>query len=275
MFKIALCQIAGSPDKALNRDKAERYVREAADAGAQIVCLPEMWNCPYSNEYFTAYAEPAHGESVRFMSDLAADLGIYLIGGTVAELDDKNMSEGGAPGVYNTAFCFDREGALIGRHRKVHLFDIDVPGKIRFMESETLSAGDEMTVIDTEYGRIGVAICYDVRFPDWFMKMALAGAGLVFLPASFTATTGEAHWDITMRARAIDNQIYVAANAPARDENGIFKAYGHSCIVGPWGEFISRADEKECIIYGEIDLDYEESIRNQLPLLKHRRPELY
>ncbi len=275
MFRIALCQIAGSPDKELNREKAGKYVREAAEAGAQIVCLPEMWSCPYSSDCFRDYAEPADGESVRFMAGLARELGIYLIGGTVSELDDSDVSEDGNPRVYNTTFCFDRQGNLIGRHRKVHLFDIDVPGKVRFMESDTLSAGNEMTILDTEYGKIGVAICYDVRFPEWFMKMALEGAGLVFLPAAFTNTTGAAHWDIIIRARAIDNQLYFAANAPARDENGVFKAYGHSCIIDPWGQFIAHADEKECIIYGNIDLDYEEDIRNQLPLLKHRRPELY
>ncbi|MDO4176129.1 MAG: carbon-nitrogen hydrolase family protein [Bacillota bacterium] len=267
MFRLALCQIAGSADKENNIAKADKYIREAAANGAQVVSLPEMWSCPYSNDYFREYAEPEDGRCVQFMSDIAKELGIYLIGGTIAELDGDK--------VYNTAFCFDREGRIIGKHRKVHLFDIDVEGKFRFMESDTLTAGETMTVIDTEFCKIGVAICYDVRFPEWFRKMALAGAQLIVLPAAFNTTTGPVHWDVTMQARAVDNQVYFAANAPARDEDGIFVAYGNSCIVDPWAQFVARADEKECIIYGDIDTDYVNSIRQQLPLLKHRRPELY
>ena len=164
-FKLALCQIGGSTDKNELRKIAEAHVREAAENGAQVITLPEMWDCPYSNDYFREYAEPADGETVEFMSRLAADLGIYLIGGSISELDGDK--------VYNTSFSFDRKGDLIGRHRKVHLFDIDVEGGIRFMESDTLTAGQDMTVIETEYCPIGVAICYDVRFPEWFRKMAL------------------------------------------------------------------------------------------------------
>ena len=267
MFKLALCQLKGSYDKEESRQTVRRSVTEAASNGADVIALPEMWDCPYSNDYFREYAETADGETVKFMSDLAAELGVYLIGGSISEIDDDK--------VYNTAFCFDREGRMIGRHRKTHLFDIDVEGGIRFMESDTLTAGDSATVIDTEFGKIGVAICYDVRFPELFRRMTLDGARMVILPAAFNMTTGPAHWDITMRARALDNQIFFAANSPARDEEGIYVAYGNSCIVSPWGDFIAHADEKECIIYADIDFDYEDSIRNQLPLLKHRRPELY
>lgn len=263
MFKIALCQIAGSDDKKLNKTKAEKYVREAAAGGADIVSLPEMWLCPYSNSYFRKFAEPADGEAVTFMSELAGELGIYLVGGTIPELEGDN--------VYNTSFCFDRKGRLIGRHRKVHLFDIDVKGKISFRESDTLTAGDSLTVIDTEFCKVGVAVCYDIRFPDWFLRMSLQGAQLVFLPAAFNMTTGNAHWDLLMRVRAMDNQIYLAANAPARDEEGIFKAYANSCIADPWGKFIAHAGTEECILYSDIDLEYEDQVRGQLPILKNRR----
>lgn len=267
MFKIALCQMKGSFKKEESCFMAEKFVREAAAAGAKVISLPEMWNCPYSNQYFREYAESVGGETVKFMSELAAELSIYLIGGSIPEIDDNK--------VYNTCFCFDKKGNVIGRHRKVHLFDIDVEGGIRFMESDTLTAGNELTVIDTEFCKIGVAICYDVRFPEWFRKMTLEGAKLVVLPAAFNTTTGPVHWDLTMRARALDNQIYFAANSPARDENGPYQAYGHSCIIDPWGKIVTEAVENEDIIYWDIDLDYVESIRNQLPLLKHRREELY
>ena len=272
-FKNGLCQMAGSlkEDMAENKKetwaKAEQMIREAASNGAQIIALPEMWNCPYSNDFFRAYSESADGETVGRMSELAKTLGIYLIGGSIPELDDDR--------VYNTCFAFDREGQVIGKHRKAHLFDIDVKGGIRFMESDTLTAGDAATVIDTEYGKIGIAICYDVRFPELFRKMTLDGARMVFLPAAFNLTTGPAHWDLTMRARALDNQIYFAAISPARCMEGVYQAYGYSCVTTPWAEFAARAETEETIIYADIDFEYEDSIRDQLPLLKHRRPELY
>lgn len=267
MFKIGLCQMMGSKDKEESRAKARAMASEAAKNGAQVVALPEMWNCPYANEYFRPYAEPEDGPSVEFLSNLARELDIYLIGGSISELSDNK--------VYNTSYSFDRSGNLIGKHRKVHLFDIAVKNGIRFMESETLSPGDKSTVIDTEYCKIGVAICYDVRFPELSRKMALEGAKLIVLPAAFNMTTGPAHWDLTMRARALDNQVYFAAVSPARDMKGVYRAYGSSCIATPWGEFLAKADEKETIVYGDIDLDYEDSIRQQLPLLKHRREEVY
>ena len=267
MFKIALCQMATFMDKEDNKAKAKKLVEKAATNGAQVVVLPEMWNTPYSNNYFRPFAEPQDGPTVRFLSDLAKDNDIYLIGGSISELDDGK--------VYNTSYSFDRQGNIIGKHRKVHLFDIDVEGGIRFMESDTLTAGDKTTVIETEYGKIGVAICYDVRFPELSRNMALAGAKLIVLPAAFNMTTGPAHWDLTMRARALDNQVYFAACSPARDEDGVYVAYGNSCIASPWGEFVAHAEDKETIIYGDIDFDYVDSIRQQLPLLKHRKKELY
>lgn len=267
MFKLALCQTKGSFDKKKSMKTVSEYVSEAAAKGAQVISLPEMWNCPYANEYFRDYAEPEDGETVEFLSELAAKNEIYLVGGSIPEISENR--------VYNTSYSFNRRGELIGKHRKVHLFDIDVKDGIRFMESETLTAGEHMTVLETEFCKIGVAICYDVRFPDWFKNMALAGAELVILPAAFNMTTGPAHWDLTMRARALDNQVYFAANSPARDEGSPYTAYGGSCIVNPWGEFIAHGDEKPSIIYGDIDLDYVDSVREQLPLLKHRREELY
>lgn len=267
MFKIALCQMLGSMDKEESKAKAKKMIQEAAANGAQVVVLPEMWNTPYSNDYFREYAEPQDGPTVRFLSDLAKENDIYLIGGSISELDQDK--------VYNTSYTFNRKGELIGKHRKVHLFDIDVDGGIRFMESDTLTAGEDTTVIETEYCKIGVAICYDVRFPELSRNMALEGAKVIVLPAAFNMTTGPAHWDLTMRARALDNQVYFAACSPARDMEGVYQAYGNSCIATPWGEFLAHADEAESIVYGDIDLDHVEAVRRQLPLLQHRRKELY
>ena len=267
MFKIGLCQIDGSADKSANLRLASEYVKRAAESGAQVVSLPEMWNCPYSSKFFRTCAEPADGQTVEFMSRLAEECGIYLIGGSIPELDEGK--------IYNTSFSFNRKGDMIGRFRKVHLFDVDVKEGVSFRESDTLTPGEEMLVLDTEFCRIGVAICYDVRFPEWFRKMTLSGAKLVVLPAAFSMTTGLAHWDITMRARAVDNQIYVAANARAGDNEAHYRSYGHSCIVSPWGDFVAQGDEKTGVILGDIDLERLEQVREQLPLLKHRRPELY
>jgi omega-amidase len=265
-FTMALCQIKGSFDKGTSRARAESAVKEAA-AKAQVVSLPEIWNCPYVSKYFREYSEPEGGETFQFLSRLARENDILLIGGSIPESDDGK--------VYNTSYIFDRKGNLIGKHRKAHLFDVDIKGGIRFMESETFSPGDKATVVDTEYGKMGVAICFDVRFPDLFRKMADMGAKFVVLPAAFSKKTGEDHWDFALRGRALDNQIYLAAASPARDPEGPYVCYGYSRIIDPWGRVLATAATEEAIVYGEIDLDYVEDVRNQLPILKNRRPELY
>ncbi|MDR2296020.1 MAG: carbon-nitrogen hydrolase family protein [Clostridiales Family XIII bacterium] len=266
-FKLALCQMKGHTEKAAAHAAACTHIREAAGNGARVIGLPEIWNCPYSNKYFRAFAEDEAGESVRLMARLAKENGVWLIGGSIPELaDDK---------IYNTCYIFSPEGQRIGKYRKIHLFDIDVKGSVRFMESETLSAGDRRTLIDTEFGKIGVAICYDVRFPELFTAMAADGARLIVLPGAFTVPTGAAHWELLMRARALDNRIYFAACSPARDLKAPYHAYGHSCIVTPWGDFCGKTDARESIVYGDIDFDYLEEIRAQIPLQNQRRPEAY
>lgn len=317
-FKIGLCQIGESLQKDMKDNKeetwrvAEARIREAAANGAQIVALPEMWNCPYSGNHFREYAEeviigedgrpcmvnehdnasaaadnaegrgagesgacesgaecsgsPANLTAAR-MSSLAAELGIYLVGGSISELEADN--------VYNTCLIFDREGKLIGKHRKAHMFDVDIKGGTSFRESDTLTAGSKATTFETEYGIMGAAICYDIRFPEFFRKMELEGAKLIFLPAAFTMKTGSAHWDLIMRARAMDNQCYLAAISPARVEGARYRAYGHSCVCGPWGEMIVQSGTEEDIIYAEVDPEHVDSIREQMPILEHRKPEMY
>lgn len=265
-FTLGLCQIKGSFDKEVSKRRAAEAVRHAAEK-AQMVSLPEMWNCPYVSKYFREYGEPEGGDTFQFLSRLAKDNDIVLIGGSIPEIDGDK--------VYNTAYCFDRQGKLIGKHRKAHLFDVDIKGGIRFMESEILSPGDKATVIDTEYGKIGVAICFDVRFPEFFGKMSSEGAKLVVLPAAFSKKTGEDHWEFSLRGRALDNQIYLAAASPARDMESSYICYGYSRIIDPWGRVLDSAGTEEATVYGEIDFDYVDDVRNQLPILKNRRPELY
>lgn len=266
-FKIALCQMHVVVDKKMNVLKAEKLIKEAANRGAEIVVLPEMWNCPYSNDFFASYSETEGGETFEFLSKTAKLLNIYIVGGSIPEREKDK--------VYNTSYSFDRNGKLIGKHRKIHLFDIDIKGGIRFMESETLSAGNQSTVIDTEFGKIGIGICFDVRFPELFRKMTMEGAKLMILPGAFNMTTGPAHWELTMRARALDNQVYFAACSPARSTEGPYMAYGNSCVANPWGEFCGKTDANESIVYADIDFDYVETIREQLPLLKARKTDVY
>ena len=266
-FKIALYQMNVTADKAVNLIKAESLIAKAAKAGSDIVVLPEMWNCPYSNDFFRQYSEIEGGAAYEFLSKMARSLNIYIVGGSIPEIDNGN--------VYNTSYSFDRNGKQIGKHRKIHLFDIDIKGEIRFMESETLTPGDHSTVINTEFGMIGIGICFDIRFPELFRKMTLEGAKLIILPGAFNMTTGPAHWELTIRARALDNQVYFAACSPASSMEGTYTAFGNSCVANPWGELCGKTDGNESNVYADIDFEYVDKIRNQLPLLKARKPDVY
>ncbi|MDR0519499.1 MAG: carbon-nitrogen hydrolase family protein [Clostridiales Family XIII bacterium] len=258
IYTLALCQFAASQDRGESFERAERCVAKAVRGGAGVVCLPEIWNSPYGNDYFPEYAEREGGESFRFMSELAKGNGIYLIGGSIPERDGDKL--------YNTSFIFDPSGGLIGKHRKVHLFDIDIAGGITFRESDTLTAGDGITVVDTEFGKIGVAICFDIRFAEMFSRMAAEGCHLIALPAAFSMSTGPYHWELLLRARAVDNQCYFAACAPARSDELKFKSYAHSLIADPWGDLRAAAATGEAVIFGDIDMDYMEKVRREVPV---------
>lgn len=266
-FKVALCQMLVNSDKQENLKKAESMIREAHQGGARMIALPEMFNCPYDSAVFHAFAEVADGETVKRMSALAKELGIYLISGSIPEKSDV--------AIYNTCFVFDSKGQIIGKHRKVHLFDIAIKGGVQFKESSVLGRGNDITVVETEFCKIGIAICYDMRFPELIRLMSLKGAKLIIVPGAFNMTTGPAHWELTMKARALDNQVYFAAVSPARDMAASYHAYGHSGVVNPWGAFSGQIDEKEGIVFADIDLDYLEEIRQQLPLMLHRREDVY
>ena len=267
-FKVAVIQMQVSSQKSQNLEKAKEMINRAVEAySPQVVVLPEMFNCPYENKYFPLFAEEYPGETTKLLSSLAKELKIYIVGGSIPEKEGDQ--------IYNTSFSFNPKGEMIGRHRKMHLFDINVEGGVSFRESDTLGAGEEVTVFDTEYCKIGVAICYDMRFPELMRLMALEGAEVIILPAAFNMTTGPAHWHELIKVRALDNQVYFVVASPARDLEASYHAYGHSKMVNPWGDTVVEADEKEGIICGEIDLEYVEKIRQQLPLLKHRRIDQY
>ena len=216
---------------------------------------------------FPSFAEPRFGPSWQFLSELAAEYGIWLSGGSIAEREDGK--------VYNTAYVFDRSGKEAARHRKMHLFDIQITGGQHFMESATLTAGDRVTVFDTEFCKMGLCICYDARFPELFRLMVDRGAKLILVPAAFNLTTGPAHWELLFRQRAVDNQVFCVATSPARDMAAGYHAWGHSIVTDPWGRVVTQMEEAEGIRFVELDLDLVDQIRAELPLLAHRRTDVY
>lgn len=267
-IKIAAIQMSTVADKMENVRTVKTYLEKIKDENPDFVILPEMFCCPYQTENFPIYAEKEGGPVWQQLSGYAKQYGIYLIGGSMPEKD----AEGN---VYNTSYIFDREGKQIGKHRKVHLFDIDVKGGQTFKESDTLTAGDSDTVFDTEFGKIGVMLCFDIRFPELSRMMVNDGAKVIFVPAAFNMTTGPAHWELSFRTRALDNQIYMVGCAPARDVSAGYISWGHSIVTDPWGRVTDMLDEKKGILLAELDMDYEEQVREEFPLLKSRRKDIY
>ena len=266
--RIAQLQMHVYPEISANMQQLSQKMDELAPYSPDIVCLGEMFACPYETSIFPLYAEPEGGSTWRALSALAAKHRIWLSAGTVPEL--------GADGrVYNTAYVFDRKGNMAARHRKMHLFDIDVKGGQSFRESETLTPGDKVTVFDTEFGKMGLCVCFDIRFPELARLMVLRGAGLILVPAAFNQTTGPAHWEINFRSRALDNQCWYVGTSDALDPEAGYHSWGHSIVVSPWGEIVSQLDEKPGCAITEIDLELVDSIRAQLPLLSARRKDIY
>lgn len=267
---MILCQLQlpVQADKLENIRALEPWMERAAAAGADLVALPEMFCCPYETPNFPRYAEPAGGTVWTACAQLARQYGVYLSAGSMPELGEDGR-------VYNTAYVFDRQGRQIARHRKMHLFDIAVDGGQHFKESDTLTAGRDVTVFDTEFGKLGLCICYDIRFPELARLMALAGAQAILVPAAFNMTTGPAHWELTFRARALDNQVFCFGTSPSRDLSASYHAWGHTIAVDPWGRVIAQMEEGPGMQTVEVCLDQVEPVRRQLPLLAHRRTDLY
>ncbi|KXS13324.1 carbon-nitrogen hydrolase [Gonapodya prolifera JEL478] len=259
-------------NKAENLLRARTKVLEAKDKGANVVVLPECFNSPYGVKFFPDYAEVIPGESTNALSAIAKDARVWLIGGSIPERDPSNSR------LYNTCTVYNPTGTLVATHRKVHLFDIDVPGKIRFKESEVLTGGDKCTIVDTEYGKIGVAICYDIRFPELAMVAARRGAVAMIYPGAFNTVTGPLHWELLQRARAVDNQIYVACCSPARvqePKEGDYLAWGHSTVVNPSGAVVATTDEAEATVYHDIDPAEIAHWRSSIPVVSQRRFDVY
>lgn len=266
--RIALCQMNVVDDKKANLKKAGSLIADSADHNADFIVLPEMFNCPYSNDKFVEYGENEHDScTLNTISQLAESYNVYILAGSIPEREGDKL--------YNTSYLFDKTGSIIAKHRKMHLFDIDVKGRITFKESDVLTAGDEFTIADTDFGRIGIGICYDVRFVELARIMAEKGAEILFYPGAFNQTTGPAHWELLFRSRALDNQVFCIGVAPALNIDASYHSYGHSIAVNPWGEVIAQAGEKEELVICEIDLSEIKKVREELPVLKNKRKDLY
>jgi len=291
-IKVAMCQMSVVDNKEKNIKKAIAMINKAKEKGVDLAILPEMFNCPYENEKFVEYSELAEDSyTLKSISSIAKEKNIHVLAGSIPEKvivkenenksttipkkiakDSENrLSEH----IYNTSFLFDDNGEILAYHRKMHLFDINIKDKVYFKESDTLKAGNEVTVIDTKFGKIGIAICYDIRFPELSRLMALKGAELLIFPGAFNLTTGLAHWKLLFRTRALDNQVFTIGVSPALDKDSSYNAYGHSIVCNPWGEAIAEAKHDEKLIIAEIDLKEIAKIREELPMLNNRRSDIY
>lgn len=267
IMKIAILQTPVTDDKTQNIEIASQAIKEAAACGAEMAVLPEMFCCPYDNKCFPEYGEEKGGYIYSSMAEAADRNGIYLVAGSMPEWEDGRL--------YNTSFVFDPDGSEIVRHRKVHLFDIDVKGGQSFKESDVLTPGEDITIFHAGNHSFGLAICFDIRFPEMFRIMALQGAEAVIVPAAFNMTTGPAHWELNFRSRALDNQYFTIGAAPSRNEESSYISYSHSIVCSPWGDTIAQAGIRQEILQIDLDFSKVEEIRRQLPLLSARRPEIY
>ena len=265
---VGLVQLQITSSKTDNVQRALDGIAQCAARSAGLVLLPEMFCCPYELPLLPACAEPRGGFIWQALAAAARTHRIYLLGGSIPERGEDGK-------LYNTSFFFSPQGEELARYRKSHLFDIRIPGGMCLMESETISPGRQLTVVETPYGKIGLAICFDLRFPELFRKLADAGARLFLVPAAFNMTTGPAHWELNCRSRALDNQCFLFACAPARDPQARYVYYGHSLAVSPWGEVLGQLSHSPSNLLVQVELDEVTEVRNRLPLLKSRRPALY
>lgn len=268
-FIAAAIQIDSQADKKDNLNKLDHYIDMAKNSfGASLVGMAEMVNFVGVEKDFLKNAESIPGPTTDFFSKKAKQHKIWLHCGSIFE---KTSSE---KKLSNTSIFMNPEGEIVSIYRKIHLFDIDLPGEVTVFESDTIKAGNKVVLANSELGSIGFTICYDLRFPELFRKLMLKGSQIIFVPAKFTMITGKDHWECLLRARAIENQVYIIAPAQIGKKPS-FQSYGRSLIIDPWGTIIAKAPDRECVIAAEIDLVYLEKVRNGLPSLKHRRPSIY
>ena len=263
-MKIAAIQMISTPNVAENIATAKRLMISAAESGARLLLLPEYWPLMgmHETDKLTVAEAAGNGELQDFLAEMAKTLGVCVIGGTIP------LQSPAENKVLNTTLVFNAQGDLEARYDKMHLFGFR-KGEESYEESRTISAGDQVVSFDSEAGRVGLSVCYDLRFPELYR--AMGECALIVVPAAFTYTTGQAHWEILLRARAIENQCYVLASAQGgKHENGR-RTWGHSMLIDPWGKIVSELAEGEGTVIGELDATLIRSVRESLPALQHRR----
>ena len=265
-MRVAAVQLNSTAEKARNLATAERLVRAAAADGAELVALPEKWNLLADGEQLLAGAEPLDGPSLGAARDWARALGIHLLAGSICERGEGKAS--------NTSVLIGPDGEDLAVYRKIHMFDVDAGG-VSYRESAHESPGSEVVAAPLGELVLGLTVCYDLRFPELFRILALRGARLVGVPSAFTLATGRDHWEVLLRARAIENQVFVLAPNQIGRAAPHFESFGRSAIVDPWGVVLATAPDEECFVAAELDLAAQERIREQLPSLANRRPEAY
>jgi predicted amidohydrolase len=262
---IAAVQMTSGADRAANLETATRLIRKAAEAGARFVGVPEnfAWMGPESER--DANAETLEGNTLGRMAELARELKISVLAGSVLEK--------GAPGnrLFNTSVLFGPDGGHLGVYRKIHLFDVEVGDGRTYRESAAVAPGTEVVVADSPMGKVGMSVCYDLRFPELYRKHSEAGAVLLTVPAAFTLMTGKDHWEVLLRARAIENQAYVLAPAQQGKHPKDRMTWGHAMVIDPWGLVVARASEGEGFAMAQLDAAYLAKVRKSLPALQHRR----
>lgn len=259
MLNIACVQLNSASDVVENLRQIDRLVREAASNGAELIALPEAAEYMADEpQLYVQHATASNGEALRFLTDLARDVGRWLLVGSLSLRADDGK-------VANRSHLIDPSGAVVAIYDKIHLFDVSLPNGQSHRESDIYTAGDHAVLADTPWGKIGLTICYDIRFPMLFRQLSQAGARILFVPAAFTQLTGELHWEALIRARAIETGCYVIAPAQCGERDDGLRCYGHSLIVDPWGRVLADAGESVGIISAPIDLDMPEEYRQAIP----------
>lgn len=267
-LKIALIQLSVTEDREKNVERACKFITEAAKNGAKLVGLPECFNSPYDPKSIRTYAEEIpNGYTCKMLSKCAKENKIYIIGGTIPEIENSIY--------YNACTIWNPNGELIGKYRKMHLFDLDIPGKLTFKESDVMTPGKDIVTFDVENNvRIGLGVCHDIRFEELAKTYRLKGCDILFYPNAFDKVTGEPDFELLQRSRALDNQVFVVSISPAVDTVGYLK-WGHSQVTSPWGKVLLQAGEKEELLYYEIDLNECDQVRQQIPIFSQRRTDVY
>lgn len=266
---VALAQVNQDTNVDRNFAKIASMASEAAAKGAQMMCLPE--NCNFFGSGVLAAAQPIPGPYINRYQALAREHNLWLsLGGFQEQVPNTSTK------YHNSHVLISNQGDIAGVYRKLHLFDVRISDTNKYMESDGVQAGETIVPpIDTPIGKVGLSICYDVRFPELYRKLTLQGAEVLLVPAAFLEKTGYAHWEPLLRARAIENQCYIVAVAQDGRHSPTRTSYGHSCVIDPWGAVIAQASEGERLLVAEIDLEYLREVRTKLPSLQHRRSDLY